>query len=218
MHHHIPIYKSEHISEGDLESKLTRVGNGAPLKISYAGRVIEMKGPVDWLNAIQSLVERGVEVNATWFGDGHLLPVLRAEAAKRGIGSSAEFPGFVSDRQEVLCKLRESDIFLFCHKSLESARVLGEALACGCPIVGYDSAYASDLVRDQGGGLFAPLGDWPRLAELLYRLDRDRGSLQKLIRQAATSGRLYDRDAAMRNRIGLVKNYLLEPRVLEVHS
>jgi glycosyltransferase involved in cell wall biosynthesis len=204
--YHLPVYAGSHIGDDELQKKLRNIHN-RPLRICYAGRAIDMKGPIDWLDTIDKLLKCGVALQATWFGDGPLLPSLREEAAARGISEHVRFPGFVTDQKEVLQAIKESDIFLFCHKTRESARVLGEALACGCPIIGYGGSYPSDLVTTHGGGLFAGLGDWGQLAEYIQELDRNRGNLCNLIRDAAHSGREIDRDAAMRRKIALIKKY-----------
>jgi len=130
---------------------------------------------------------------------------MRDLAAKLGITPHVAFPGFVSRRKEILQTLADSDIFLFCHKTRESARVLGEALACGCALIGYDSAYPKELVARYGGGQFAPLGDWHELAQIVLDLNKNRGKLRELIRMATTSGQIYDRHEQLRHRVALIR-------------
>jgi glycosyltransferase involved in cell wall biosynthesis len=211
VYHHIPIYKGDQIADEELHAKLARLETGAPLKICYVGRAVDMKGPMDWLDTLHKLITCGVRLKATWVGDGSLLPDMRAKIEALGITECVSFPGFMSDRQQILRTLKDSDIFLFCHKTQESARCLGEALACGCPLIGYASAYAVELVAHQGGGLFAGQGDWGKLAELIQQLDKSRGRLRELITQARTTGRLYDREASLRDRMDLIKKYLAPP-------
>jgi glycosyltransferase involved in cell wall biosynthesis len=151
----------------------------------------------------------GVNVRATWVGDGSMLPTMRAIAESRGIADRVLFPGIISDRTQLLRTIQRADIFLFCHKTLESARCLGEALACGCPLVGYAGAYAVDLVKDCGGGLFAGQGDWGGLAEIVQDLEKNRGRLAELITQASVSGQAFDRDALMQKRMDLLKTHLI---------
>jgi glycosyltransferase involved in cell wall biosynthesis len=208
VYHHIPIYKGDHITDEELQTKLSRLETGATLKICYTGRAVGMKGPIDWLDTVNELIIGGVKLNATWVGDGSLLPSMRNKAQALGITKYVSFPGFVSDRRQILRTLKDSDIFLFCHKSEESARCLGEALACGCPLVGYASAYAADLVAQRGGGLFVEQGETGELVSLIKNLDESRGRLRELIRQASITGRSYDRDARLHDRMDLIKTYL----------
>ena len=206
LNHHISVYAGDHITETQLQAKLDSLDKGAPLKLCYAGRAVDMKGPLDWVDTLHELTTRGVKFHATWLGDGPLLHEMRNKATALGISDSVTFPGNISDRETVLNALKESHIFLFCHTTLESARVLGEALACGCPLVGYWSAYPSDLVGEHGGGLFSKLGDFGALAQYVQDLDNDRDKLRSLIRHAARSGQDFDRSAALLKRVDLVKH------------
>jgi glycosyltransferase involved in cell wall biosynthesis len=206
VYHHIPVYKGSHITERELKAKIERVNNGTPLRICYAGRAVEMKGPMDWIYTINELIRCGVKVEATWLGDGSLLADMRTKIDKLGIGESVTLTGFVMDPNLVLQKMKDSDIFLYCHKTQESARCLGEALACGCPLIGYASAYPVELVGQHGGGQFAGLGDWGDLAEKIQYLDRNREKLSKLINDASVSGSIFDREARLRDRIDLIKS------------
>lgn len=91
-------------------------------------------------------------------------------------------------------------MLLFCHKTPESARCLIEALVSGCPLVGYDSAYARGLIEAHGGGVFTPPNDPNMLAEQVVMLDRDRPAFARLIAAAAASGQLYDEDSVYAHR------------------
>ncbi len=85
---------------------------------------------------------------------------------------------------------------------------MGEALACGSPLIGYASAYAVELVAQHGGGLFAGQGDRGELVELIMHLDKSRARLRELISRANMTGRLYDREARLHDRMDLIKKYL----------
>jgi glycosyltransferase involved in cell wall biosynthesis len=169
--------------------------------------MIAMKGPLDWLKAIHVAAQGGVQLKATWFGDGSMLPLMRQEIERLGIGNNIVLAGIV-DRQAIMANLKKADIFLFCHKTGESPRCLGEALAAGCPLVGYGTAYSRALVATRGGGEFAEINDWQSLGQRIVSLDQDRDKLEHLIQAAAACGALLDRDAAMQIRIDLIKKYL----------
>lgn len=211
MYYHIPIYKDDHISDEQLQLKLDNISAGKTLKVCYAGRAVDMKGPIDWVDTLDELILRGVDLQATWLGTGSLLQTLQRKVIEMGTESRISFPGFTSDRKDVLRLMLDCHIFLYCHKTLESSRVLGEALACGCPIIGYESSYSSDLVSKSGGGCFVNRGSWMQLADCVQRLDRNREALKELVVKAAASGRSYDREEAMLARINLIKSYVLPP-------
>ena len=206
--YHMPVSKEDYITELQLRTKLSAVTEERPLRLCYVGRCIDMKGPVDWLKTLHELLKDDVEICATWLGDGSLLPSMRLMAEDLGISDHVQFRGYVSDRDELLSTLRHSDLFLFCHKTPESPRCLVEALASGCPLIGYGSAYPKDLVAQYGGGEFVTVGNWRGLAEIVRYLAKDRTRMRELVQSASASGRLYERDATMQRRIDLIKEFL----------
>jgi len=203
----VQVSTEDHIPSAQLGDKLAHIKRGKSLSISYAGQMVPRKGPLDWLKAVHGAVKAGVELQATWFGDGLLMTQMRREVEHLGIDKEVTLPGMLG-RAEIMARLRETDIFLFCHKTGESPRCLGEALAAGCALVGYGTAYSHELVATCGGGEFVDIGNWQALAEIIVSLDRDRPKLGPLVEAAAASGRLLDRDTAMQNRINLIKEHL----------
>lgn len=203
----VQISSEDQITPVQLKAKLNRIGEKKPLSISYAGQAIARKGPLDWLKAIHGISQAGVEFQATWFGDGSLLSQMKHEAAKLGIEDKVMFPGSVG-RNEIMAALKQTDIFLFCHKTGESPRCIGEALASGCTLVGYGTEYPRELVATCGGGEFADMDNWQGLVDIIVSLDKDRQKLAHLTAAAAASGRLLDRDIAMQKRIDLIKMHL----------
>ena len=206
--YHMPISKEDYITNSQLQMKLNALDENRPLRISYVGRVIDMKGPLDWLEVLCRVMERGVAIDAKWLGDGSLLPKMRAAAENLGIADKVRFVGYVSDREKILQTLRDLDIFLFCHKTPESPRCLVEALASGCPLIGYGGGYPRELTAERGGGQFASVDNRVELADLVTALNENRGKLREMIRAASASGELYERDATMQQRIELIKQYL----------
>jgi colanic acid/amylovoran biosynthesis glycosyltransferase len=203
----VQISSEDRITPVQLRTKLDRIEEKRPLSISYAGQAIARKGPLDWLKAIHGISQAGVEVQAIWFGDGSLMPQMKRQVINLGIEDKVMFPGSVG-RNELIAALRQTEIFLFCHKTGESPRCLGEALAAGCALVGYGTEYPRELVATCGGGEFSEMDDWKGLVEIMVSLDKDRGKLGRLAMAAAASGGLLDRDVSMQKRIELIKAHL----------
>jgi colanic acid/amylovoran biosynthesis glycosyltransferase len=203
----VQVSEDDRTPAANLIEKLARVRAGRPLVICYAGRIIDIKGPLDWLNAIHTALEGGANLQTTWFGDGPLMAEMRREVERLNLGANVSLPGVVG-REELRCHLWKTDIFLFCHKAAESPRCLCEALAAGCALLGYDRQYPRELIARHGGGEFAEIGDWNRLGQIVLSLDGNRQALAALIEAAAVSGALLDRDVAIQERIELVKKYL----------
>ncbi|QLE59527.1 glycosyltransferase [Nostoc sp. TCL26-01] len=204
----IHTHKSDQIDAASLDSKIKSISSHEPLRLCYVGRVAEMKGPLDWVRVIHHLCQAGVNLQATWLGDGPLLSEMKSLAVELGVSEKIHLAGFVSDRTQILETMRNHHIFLFCHKTPESPRCLVESLVSGSPIIGYSSPYAEGLVSEFGGGAFVPIHNWQKLANLISELNTDREKLSKLIFNAALSGQQFDEQSVFQNRSDLIKQYL----------
>jgi glycosyltransferase involved in cell wall biosynthesis len=201
--HDIHLGPEARISMAELDSKIGQ-SNSAPLRIVYGGRAHPEKGVMDWIEALRILDQAGIEFEAHWLGDGPELDKARARVDHVGLNEKIRFPGIVTDRDALLAKFRKADIFMFCHKTLESPRCLIEALLSGAPIVGYDSPYPRDLIARNGGGVLTP--HTPQaLADKLVDLARDRPRLAALSRQAAADGHPMVDEEVFHHRSDLIK-------------
>jgi glycosyltransferase involved in cell wall biosynthesis len=207
--HDIHTKPEDCISAEDCESKAQEAERAPVLRVCYAGRALAIKGPLDWVRAIGHARGLGAEVESVWIGDGPMLDEARALAKELGLADRLSMPGFVSDRAKVLETLRHGHIMPFAHLTPESPRCLLESLLSGTPIVGYDNAFARDLLEGHGGGSLVPLGDWQKLGEELARLAKDRTALSDLIREAGANGARFNDDAVFKERSALIKKYLL---------
>lgn len=205
--HDIHIPKSEHISSQLLKDKLITVQRG-PLRIAYVGRADAMKGSLEWIAAIKDLAAAGVNFQASWLGDGPDLARMREQVVAAGLQDRVDLPGFTNDRKGVLAHLRDTHIFMFCHKTPESPRCLIEALVSGAPIVGYHGAFAADLISREGGGILSDLGDTGQLTRNIRALDQDRPKLASLIWEATVAGSIYDDESVFKHRSDLIRQYL----------
>lgn len=205
--HNIHIARTDHIRPADLQAKVRNAAAG-PLKICYTGRAEDMKGPLDWLEALSELQARGVDFEAVWLGDGSQRPAMLRRIAELGLEGRVAMPGFTDCRATVLQTIRQSHVFLFCHKTPESARCRIEALISGTAIFGYHSAYAADLIAEHGGGVLVPKDDTKTLGARLADYARTRARLAGLFLQAKASGDPLDDVSVFRHRSDLVKAYL----------
>lgn len=204
----IHLSDEDRISHEALEHKILGLGSG-PLRIVYAGRATAMKGTTQWVEVLSLLKERDVAFKATWIGDGDQLKRMKDLAASKGLSESdIEFPGFVSDRRTVFEALQTAHIFLFCHMTDESPRVLIESLYSGTPIVGYSDSYAEKLVAEKGGGILVPRGDVKALTNAVYDLYHDKARHSSMIQRASESACQMTRDSVFRSRSNTVKEVL----------
>lgn len=206
--HDVHLKPADKISATLLEQKIARILAGEPLRIVYAGRAAEMKGPLDWIQVMSNLQQRGLKYQATWLGDGPLLPQMQRSVAEQDLSNSVETPGFIGDRQQLLKQIQDADLFVFCHKTPESPRCLVEALIGGCVLVGYDTPYPRDLVKGSAAAVLTPQHDTAALTEAVLTLDQNRPLLASLLKESAEIGANYSDVAVFRQRSELIKSYL----------
>jgi glycosyltransferase involved in cell wall biosynthesis len=205
--HDIHVSASDHIAPDALAAKISAAGKG-PLRICYVGRADPMKGPLDWVRVLEQLAATGIDFRALWLGDGSERPAMQRRLESGGLLDRVSLPGFAVDRAAVLGALSEAHIFLFCHKTPESPRCLIEALISGCPIVGYDGAFARDLIAGHQGGVLTPRNDVTALGDLVAALAVDRSLVADLIGRAASDGAPFTAETVFRHRSELIRAFL----------
>ncbi len=206
--HDIHLKPHDRIEAAELRTKQLRRQGRAKLKVVYAGRASEMKGPLDWVAALTALARRGIEFEAVWMGDGPLLEETRAAITRSGLEASVHMAGNVADRRLVLAHLRDADIFVFCHKTPESPRCLIEALMSGTPIVGYDSPYPRDLLGARADECLVPLNAPDALALRIASFNDDRSRLADWFGAASEIGSHFSDEAVFKHRSDLIKEHL----------
>jgi colanic acid/amylovoran biosynthesis glycosyltransferase len=208
--HDIHLGERDAITDKQLSEKMSAAQKRTNIKIGYLGRAHPMKAPDDWIEIISQVAKQlGKEnVEAVWLGDGPLLEKSRSQVEARSLNDVIKFSGFVSDRNEILNFLQKIDIFLFCHVTPESPRCLIEALISGTPIIGYESAYAADLVGDRGGAFLSKISDIETLVDYICSLAKDKKQLVSLIQQASQNRYIYNDNAVFKHRSELIKTYL----------
>jgi len=196
-----------------IARKRREIGGGAPLKICYSGRLDVEKAPLDWLRAIAHARGRGVKIEATWLGDGPLRPQCVSLIEELGLQSCVSLPGFVKERQQVMDLIASSHAMMFTHVTPESPRCLVEALMHATPILGYESAYSKQLLKESGGGLHVKNGNFEQLGELLVQMDQDRPRLIELMESARITGRRFGAQEVFRVRSELILKHLGNEKV-----
>ena len=205
--HDIHTKESDLIGADELAQKLENIRSAATLDLCYAGRLDPMKAPLEWLRAIATARDSGAPIRATWYGEGPMMDEARAEAERLQLEEVVSFAGFVLDRSELLSHVRAAHAMVFTHVTPESPRNLLESLVSGTPILGYDNAYAVNLLENDGGGELVPIHDFRSLGGLIAELAKDRDRLVNLTHQAAKNGRRFTDAAVFAERSALIKQF-----------
>lgn len=206
--HDIHLRRSDHLPAADLPAKQESARSG-PLRVVYVGRADQMKGAEDWIEVVLAALRQGVDLEAEWLGTGPELEKMQARLdAAPELAGRIRLRGMVRERDAVLAALRRAHVFLFCHKTPESPRCLIEALASATPIVGYDGAFARDLIAGHGGGRMVPLHDTAALTAELAALAAAREQVAGLIGAAAHDGAEYVDEEVFRHRSEIIQSEL----------
>jgi len=155
----------------ELRTKLGLEG----LVVGTMGRLSPEKGVRDLVEAWASLEAAGRPCLLI-VGDGAQRRQLEARTASVS-GARAVFTGAVP-HGEAADYLNCMDVLVLPSHTTRSwkeqfGRVSIEAMACGVPVVGSDSGNIPELVKETGGGVVFPEGDWRKLAVELGKLARD---------------------------------------------
>ncbi len=205
--HDIHISGADHITPDRKATKIAQAGHG-PLRVVYVGRAEPMKGGPDWVEVLIRLRAKGVDVTATWLGEGSDLAEMRGRIAAAGLENHIRLPGFAQNRADVLEALRAAHLLMFCHKTPESPRNLIEALISATPIVGYGGAYAQGLIEAHQGGVLVSPNDIAALADAVAGLAQDRARLANLIERAARDGAPFNDVEVFRHRSEMIRKHM----------
>jgi glycosyltransferase involved in cell wall biosynthesis len=147
----------------------TRPTSPAPV-IGYIGRLVREKGIDLLLRAVAAHADQGWRVQIA--GQGPERPALEAFARELGLAKRVEFVGQRPSTQ-MAAFYPTLDVLVIPSRTLPNwkeqfGRVIVEAMACGVPVIGSDSAAIPDVIGD--AGLVFPEGDAGALGHALHRL------------------------------------------------
>ncbi len=144
-------------------------------RILFVGRLIEVKGLDDLLQAFQKVRKQHPDATLRIVGDGPLRPFLEALAAELGIQEAVTFTGYLTG-EALTREYLEASVFVLPSKvdRIGQTETLGvvniEALSYGIPVVASRIGGIPDVIQDgQTGLLFTP-GNVEELAKKIARI------------------------------------------------
>ncbi len=147
-----------------------------PFRVGYAGRLVPEKGVDDLVHAVAQVREQQ-PVELLIAGDGPQKKRLLALVA--GLPGMAEAVRWAEVPHDQMADwYRSLDVLVLPSRSTprwkeQFGRVLGEAMACGVPVVGSNSGFIPEFIESTQGGLLYPEGDVGALAEAILKLSGD---------------------------------------------
>lgn len=120
------------------------------------------------ITAFQKVAAKFADIDLLILGTGKDEERLKQQAAKQ-IPARIHFYGWVTKDEEKVRLLNIAECLVLASKREGFPTVVGEALACGLPVVSSDVGAISDLViEDKTGWLFTPQDDEALLNRLLF--------------------------------------------------
>ncbi|MCB2085761.1 MAG: glycosyltransferase family 4 protein [Sphingomonadaceae bacterium] len=138
--------------------------------ILSVGRLMAEKDYPTLIRAFAQVADEFPEWQLRIAGDGHLRPAIEAEIAHSGYADRITLPGYVRD---IPAEYRRAAIFAIPSLYESFGLVTAEALATGCPAVGFaDCIGTAQLIENEVNGLLVEPGEdrVSALADALRRL------------------------------------------------
>lgn len=149
------------------------------VRLISVGRLVEKKGFDVLVDAVATLVERGLDLGLAIAGESGEAEIgLRERITAAGLDDRIEFLGTLG-QAELFAEYRRSDAFaLACRITDDGDRdgipnVLMEAMAAGLPVVSTGISGIPELIEDGVNGLLVPSEDAASLADAIWRLVKD---------------------------------------------
>lgn len=175
---------------------------GATATLVTVGRLVEKKGFVHLLEALNAVQRSGHSITCQIYGDGPLRESLVSLRDSLDLGENVSFAG-ERGRADIVSALQDADIFVLTPVVTDDGdrdgipNVLVEAMATGLPVVTTSTGGITELVSHERNGLVAAPGDVVDIATQISRL-LERPQLRQELGAAArrTVEADYDVDAA----------------------
>ncbi len=132
------------------------------------GRLCEDKGFDLLLKAFVPLSKKFPDWILEVWGEGEQRQLLEGLCDQLGLREKVRFPGLAQEHYKTLSR---ADIFVLSSRTEGFPNVLGEAMACGLPVVSFDCRSGpSEMIRDGVNGLLVPPANVPALTSAMEQL------------------------------------------------
>ncbi len=154
---------------------------GRPIRICWAGRLIDLKHPEFAIKVADTLNKKGYDFSMEIIGDGRLSGTLSERVRRMSLGDKVTLTGGLKPAR-VLEHMSEADIFLFTSNYLEGwGAVVNEAMQSGCALVASAEAGAVPfLIKNGENGLTYKNGSYEDFENKLKYLFEHRDEIRPL--------------------------------------
>jgi len=144
-----------------------------PIKLCIVGSLHRGKGQHQAIKALSILKRSFPKITLDIVGEGNMpyMRELEKLCSALGVSTSVVWSGFAHN---VTAVFRRSDVALVCSRNEGFGRVVVEAMAEGCPVVGSRSGGIPEIIEHGVNGLMYDYGDIEGLARQVSALINDK--------------------------------------------
>lgn len=174
------------ISEGELDSRLSRLTRQKKIRLAFSGRLNRMKGVEDLISLAQKLISLNHDFQLDIFGDGELYEGIRNNLSDlSALADKVVLHGAVDFANDLMPYIKENiDLFVCCHKQSDPSCTYLETYSCGVPIIGYDNKAHSGILELADVGWSVAMNNIEALAQKIIEIDANRDLLAEKSRNA----------------------------------
>ena len=186
--------------------------SGASSKTLLAmGRLRQQKGFDLLLKAFAPLYNKFPDWMLEIWGEGEQKKYLEDLRDELGLRNRVRFPGLAKEHYKTISA---ADIFVLSSRYEGFPNVLGEAMACGLPVVSFDCPSGpSDLIQDGVNGLLVSPGNILQLSSSMERLMTSTDLRKSLGEQAQKITEIYSLDKIVQSWEELIGEVVNEQKI-----
>ncbi len=163
-------YRPDPLARQQCRAAMPGVGALAAPVVFAAGRMVEAKGYPVMIDAFSRVVREMPDARLFIAGEGPMRGTVQARIDSLGLAHAVTLLGRRNDVAQWMCA---ADVYAMSSAWEGLPLVIGEAMACGLPIVSTDCGGVREMIGgapdDAPGNALVPVGDAQRLADALLR-------------------------------------------------
>jgi len=134
-----------------------------PIRILYAGVIIELKGIDDIIDSVVS-INTPIEVVFCGYGNKNYIRKIKYRFSSFNSESRIVFRGPLNQK-DLIFEYQNCDVFVFPSRRSEGlGKALIEAMSCGCPVIVSDFDPFKEVITPGENGLMVPVNSPEKLA------------------------------------------------------